>query len=91
MLEHNQGLCLFRDDPLIELTNNRAERRWRPIATVGTLNFGNLRILGTSSKAVTISVIETGVLNDAELAYLAGFIRRPLTPPASYPGQNAAN
>jgi hypothetical protein len=87
MLEHNQELFPFLDDPLIEPTNSRAERQWWPMVIMRKLTFENRSGLGASNQAVTISIIETGVLNDVEpLDIFLALSAKPLTLPVQLPG-----
>jgi hypothetical protein len=87
MLEHNQELFPFLDDPLIEPTNYRAERQRWPMVIMRKLTFGNRSDFGASNQAVTISIIETGVLNDVEpLDIFLALSEKPLTSLVELPG-----
>jgi hypothetical protein len=51
------------------------------------LTFGNRSDFGASNQAVTISIIETGVLNDVEpLDIFLALSVKPLTLPVELPG-----
>ena len=66
IIKFNQELFTFLDNPVIEPTNNRAERQLRPMVIMRKLTFGNRSALGALNQAVTMSVIQTGVLNGIE-------------------------
>jgi len=66
IIKHNQELFIFLDNPLIEPTNNRAERQLRPMVIMRKLTFGNRSDLGALNQAAIMSIVQTGVLNDAE-------------------------
>jgi hypothetical protein len=87
MLEHNQELFPFLDDPFIEPTNDRAERQRWPVVIMRKLTFGNRSHFRASNQAVTISIIETGVLNDVEpLDIFLALSVKPLTSLVELPG-----
>ncbi len=62
----NQELFTFLDNPLVEPTNNRAERQLRPMVIMRKITFGNRSALGASNQAVMMSIIQTGILNGIE-------------------------
>jgi hypothetical protein len=66
IIKFNQELFTFLDNPVIEPTNNRAEQQLRPMVIMRKLTFGNRSALGALNQAVTMSVIQTGVLNGIE-------------------------
>ena len=66
IIKHNQELFVFLDNPLVEPTNNRAERQLRPMVIMRKVTFGNRSASGALNQAVMMSVIETGVLNGVE-------------------------
>jgi hypothetical protein len=66
IIKHNQELFIFLDNPLVESTNNRAERQLRPNVIMRKITFGNRSALGASNQAVMMSIIQTGVLNGIE-------------------------
>ena len=41
IIKHNQELFAFLDNPLVEPTNNRAERQLRPNVILRKITFGN--------------------------------------------------
>lgn len=66
IIKHNQELFTFLDNPLVEPTNNRAERQLRPNVIMRKITFGNRSALGASNHAVMMSIIQTGILNGIE-------------------------
>ena len=56
----------FLDFPLVEPTNNRAERQLRPYVIMRKITFGNRSALGASNQAVMMSIIQASVLNGIE-------------------------
>jgi len=66
IIKFNQELFTFLDNPLIEPTNNRAERQLRPNVIMRKITFGNRSALGASNHAVMMSIIQTGILNGIE-------------------------
>jgi len=64
--KHNQELFTFLDNPLVESTNNRAERQLSPNVIMRKITFGNRSALGASNHAVMMSIIQTGILNGIE-------------------------
>ena len=66
IIKHNQELFIFLDNPLIEPTNNRAERQLRPNVIMRKITFGNRSALGASDHAVIMSIIQTSILNGIE-------------------------
>ncbi len=66
IIKHNQELFTFLDNPLVEPTNNRAERQLRPNVIMSKITFGNRSALGASNHAVMMSIIQTGILNGIE-------------------------
>jgi len=66
IIKHNQELFVFLDNPAVEPTNNRAERQLRPMVIMRKVTFGNRSAAGAFNQAVTMSVIQTGVLNGIE-------------------------
>ena len=66
IIKHNQELFTFLDNPVVEPTNNRAERELRSMVIMRKVTFGNRSALGALNQAVTMSVIQTGVLNGIE-------------------------
>jgi hypothetical protein len=66
IIKYNQELFTFLDFPLVEPTNNRAERQLRPYVIMRKITFGNRSALGASNQAVMMSIIQTGVLNGIE-------------------------
>jgi len=66
IIKYNQELFTFLDNPLVEPTNNRAERQLRPNVIMRKITFGNRSALGASNQAVMMSIIQTGVLNGIE-------------------------
>jgi transposase len=80
IIRHNQELFIFLDDPSVEPTNNRAERQLRPMVITRKLTFGNRSDLGALNQAVIMSIVETGVLNNAEpLDILLALSVKPIT------------
>jgi hypothetical protein len=66
IIKHNQELFVFLDNPAVEPTNNRAERQLRPMVIMRKVTFGNRSAAGALNQAVTMSIIQTGVLNGIE-------------------------
>jgi len=66
IIKFNQELFTFLDNPLVEPTNNRAERQLRPNVIMRKITFGNRSALGASNQAVMMSEIQTGILNGIE-------------------------
>ena len=66
IIKFNQELFTFLDNPLVEPTNNRAERQLRPNVIMRKITFGNRSALGASNHAVMMSIIQTGILNGIE-------------------------
>jgi hypothetical protein len=66
IIKHNQELFTFLDNPVVEPTNNRAERQLRPIVIMRKVTFGSRSALGALNQAVIMSIIQTGVLNGIE-------------------------
>ena len=66
IIKHNQELFVFLDNPLVEPTNNRAERQLRPNVIMRKITFGNRSASGASDHAVIMSTIQTGILNGIE-------------------------
>ena len=66
IIKFNQELFTFLDNPLVEPTNNRAERQLRPYVIMRKITFGNRSALGASNQAVMMSIIQTGILNGIE-------------------------
>jgi len=66
IIKHNQELFTFLDNPVVEPTNNRAERQLRPLVIMRKVTFGNRSTLGALNQAVLTSIIQTGVLNGIE-------------------------
>ena len=66
IIKFNQELFTFLDNPVIEPTNNRAERQLRPLVIMRKVTFGNRSALGALNQAVIMSIIQTGVLNGIE-------------------------
>lgn len=66
IIKYNQELFTFLDNPAVEPTNNRAERQLRPMVIMRKVTFGNRSALGAFNQVVTMSVIQTGVLNGIE-------------------------
>jgi hypothetical protein len=66
IIKHNQELFVFLDNPVIEPTNNRAERQLRPNVIMRKITFGNRSGLGALNQAVIMSIIQTGILNGIE-------------------------
>jgi len=66
IIKYNQELFTFLDFPLVEPTNNLAERQLRPYVIMRKITFGNRSALGASNQAVMMSIIQTGVLNGIE-------------------------
>ena len=66
IIRHNQELFTFLDNPVVEPTNNRAERQLRPLVIMRKVTFGNRSALGALNQAVLMSIIQTGVLNGIE-------------------------
>jgi len=64
--KHNRELFTFLDNPVVEPTNNRAERQLRPLVIMRKVTFGNRTALGALNQAVIMSIIQTGVLNGIE-------------------------
>ena len=86
IIKHNSELFTFLDNPVIEPTNNRAERQLRPMVIMRKLTFGNRSALGALNQAVTMSVIQTGVLNGIEpLDICLALSVKPLTSFAELP------
>ncbi|MBI4333745.1 MAG: IS66 family transposase [Chloroflexi bacterium] len=80
IIKHNQELFTFLDNPLVEPTNNRAERQLRPCVIMRKITFGNRSALGAANQAVLMSIIQTGVLNGLEpLAIFQSLSAGPLT------------
>jgi hypothetical protein len=48
---------------MIEPTNNRAERQFRPVFIMRKLTLGKRSDLGASNQAAIMRIVETGVLN----------------------------
>ena len=77
IIKFNQELFTFLDNPLVEPTNNRAERQLRPYVIMRKITFGNRSALGASNQAVMMSIIQTGILNSIEpLNIFTGFISK---------------
>lgn len=51
IIKHHQELFVFLDNPLIEPTNNRAERQLRPNVIMRKVTFGNRSELGAENHA----------------------------------------
>lgn len=66
IIKHDQELFTFLDNPVVEPTNNRAERELRPLVIMRKVTFGNRSALGALNQAVITSIIQTGVLNGIE-------------------------
>jgi FtsZ-binding cell division protein ZapB len=66
IVTHNQELFTFLDNPVVEPTNNRAERELRPLVIMRKVTFGNRSALGAVNQAVITSIIQTGILNGIE-------------------------
>ncbi len=66
IIKHNKELFTFLDNPVVEPTNNRAERGLRPLVIMRKVTFGNRSALGALNQAVITSIIQTGVLNGIE-------------------------
>jgi FtsZ-binding cell division protein ZapB len=66
IIKHNQELFTFLDNPVVEPTNNRAERQLRPLVIMRKVTFGNRSAVGALNQAVLTSIIQTGVLNGIE-------------------------
>ena len=66
IIKHNQELFTFLDNPVVEPTNNRAERELRPLVIMRKVTFGNRSALGALNQAVITSIIQTSVLNGIE-------------------------
>jgi len=66
IIKHNQELFTFLDNPLVEPTNNRAERQLSPNVIMRKITFGNRSALSASNHAVMMSIIQTGILNGIE-------------------------
>ena len=66
IIKHNQELFVFLDNPAVDPTNNRAERQLRPMVIMRKVTFGNRSTSGALNQAVTMSVIQTGILNGIE-------------------------
>ena len=66
IIKHNQELFTFLDNPLVEPTNNRAERQLRPMVIMRKVTFGNRSAVGAFNQAMLMSIIQTGVLNGIE-------------------------
>jgi len=66
IIKHNQELFTFLDNPLVEPTNNRAERQLSPNVIMRKITFGNRLALSASNHAVMMSIIQTGILNGIE-------------------------
>jgi len=80
IIKHNRELFTFLDNPLVEPTNNRAERQLRPMVIMRKLSFGNRSTLGALNQAVMMSVIQTAVLNGIEpLAICQALSLKPVT------------
>jgi len=57
IIKYNQELFTFLDNPLVEPTNNRAERQLRPNVIMRKITFGNRSALGALNHAVIMSII----------------------------------
>jgi len=80
IIKHNQELFTFLDNPVVEPTNNRAERQLRPMVIMRKVTFGNRSAAGALNQAVTMSIIQTGVLNGIEpLDICLALSLKPLT------------
>ena len=66
IIKHNQELFVFLDNPVVEPTNNRAERQLRPMVIMRKVTFGNRSALGALNQAMLTSIIQTSVLNGIE-------------------------
>jgi hypothetical protein len=66
IIKHNQELFVFLDNPVVEPTNNRAERQLRPMVIMRKVTLGNRSALGALNQAVLTSIIQTGVLHGIE-------------------------
>ena len=64
--KHNQELFVFLDNPVVDQTNNRAERRLRPMVIVRKVTFGNRSASGAFKQTVIMSVMQTDILNGIE-------------------------
>ena len=63
LIKHNNELFTFLDNPLIEPTNNRAERQLRPNVIMRKVTFGNRSASGASDHAIITSIIHTAISN----------------------------
>jgi len=87
IIKHNEELFTFLDNPAVEPTNNRAERQLRPMVIMRKVTFGNRSAAGALNQAVTMSVIQTGVLNGIEpLDICQALSLKPLTSFSELPG-----
>lgn len=66
IIKHNQELFTFLGNPLVEPTNNRAERQLSPNVIMRKITFGNRSALSASNHAVMMSIIQTDILNGIE-------------------------
>ena len=87
IIKYNNELFTFLDNPVVEPTNNRAERGLRPLVIMRKVTFGNRSASGALNQAVITSIIQTGILNGIEPLdiYLALSVK-PLASFAELPG-----
>jgi hypothetical protein len=74
IIKHNRELVVPFDNLGAEPTNNRAERRLRPMVIMRKVTFGNRSSSGAFNQAVMMSVIQTGILKALTPGYLPGII-----------------
>jgi len=80
IIKHNQELFTFLDNPVVEPTNNRAERQLRPMVIMRKVTFGSRSALGAFNQAIIMSIIQTAILNGIEpLDICLALSLKPLT------------
>lgn len=80
LIRHQQELFTFLDNPLIEPTNNRAERQLRPNVIMRKIIFGNQSDKGAEAHQIIMTIIQTGLLNGIKpLDIFRALTIRPLT------------
>lgn len=80
IIKYNQELFTFLDNPLIEPTNNRAERQLRPNVIMRKITFGNRSELGAENHTIIMSIVQTAISNGNEpLEIFKSLAVKPLT------------
>lgn len=66
IIKYNDELFTFLYNPIIEPTNNIAERNLRPNVIMRKITFGNRSEGGAEKHQIIMSIIQTGILNKVE-------------------------